>query len=468
LDEIQSITYATSVTSLGALFTQATSDNNHLLNSVFLYWMGPDREGLWYRFPSLLFGTLSLFACVFYFKKNPRWFESFWILFWLFGTSFVMTTYSSEARGYSFVIFFSLVSFFELDKIVHNPGESKKIALKSLFLLEGALLLGALSHGISYIHFVGLALWASIQLRKRPLEVFRIFFLPGLFYLVFYFSFYSRLNFGGATARSCFEVLRQSVLWSLGIPGLGRIFAKPVLGAGILLAAGGMLHWVRTKNSKWIYFFTVSAVDILFMFFSSHSQYLSERYFIFLSLSLIFLISQGLYVLFQWNRLGKGVSLCFLVLMSFGNISSVSKLISIGRGEYLDAMKYLRDNTASDRISIGAINTHRLETVIRYYETSFSVGPLVKTFEVDSIGLKKSSDWFILEYEFHMALTGQVLTYQGIQGNVFPPDQSLVLPSGDHYQLKKVFPHYGLSGFTWIIYQKVNQAVRFRNFQMSD
>ena len=60
LDEIWSLRLAGQVKSPWDVFTSIHHDNNHYLNTLWMWAVGPDRRPLVYRLPSLLAGTAAV------------------------------------------------------------------------------------------------------------------------------------------------------------------------------------------------------------------------------------------------------------------------------------------------------------------------------------------------------------------------------------------------------------------------
>ena len=71
-DEIWTLIMVDNLASPLEVFTRLHHDNNHYLNSIFLYWMGPDRALLLYRVPSLLAGMGTMALAVMIARQRGR------------------------------------------------------------------------------------------------------------------------------------------------------------------------------------------------------------------------------------------------------------------------------------------------------------------------------------------------------------------------------------------------------------
>ncbi|NJL58470.1 MAG: hypothetical protein HC887_01260 [Desulfobacteraceae bacterium] len=104
LDEIWSLSFALTSHSLTDIFTQFRHDNNHVLNTLFLYCIG-EQKMLWvYRLFSVVSGIGSVFLGAYIAKKNWGYPEALCSAV-LIGTSYPLVIYYSEARGYAPAIF---------------------------------------------------------------------------------------------------------------------------------------------------------------------------------------------------------------------------------------------------------------------------------------------------------------------------------------------------------------------------
>ena len=108
LDEIWSWTFATRVHSAYQILTDLRHDNNHFLNTWIIYLIGTERHWIFYRLPAVMAGIMTVGLCGLFAK---RWghVEALTALI-MTGSSFFLIQYSSEARGYAYVMLFSIAS----------------------------------------------------------------------------------------------------------------------------------------------------------------------------------------------------------------------------------------------------------------------------------------------------------------------------------------------------------------------
>src|SRR6266704_6311654 len=103
MDEIWSVELVRELHAPLEVFTKTHHDNNHYLNSLFIYFLG--QRGNWpgYRIPAIAAGLGAIILAWLIGRRRDRTTAFFSML--LVSFSYVMILYSSEARGYAPLIF---------------------------------------------------------------------------------------------------------------------------------------------------------------------------------------------------------------------------------------------------------------------------------------------------------------------------------------------------------------------------
>ncbi|WP_376704342.1 hypothetical protein RQ479_05220 [Mesorhizobium sp. ISC25] len=99
LDEIWSFALIEPLTSIDQIFWRVNHDNNHFLNSVYLYLIGPDASPLIQRGLSIALGVATIGAAAASAASRGR--QAMIATSLLFAVSYPMVHYGSEARGYA-------------------------------------------------------------------------------------------------------------------------------------------------------------------------------------------------------------------------------------------------------------------------------------------------------------------------------------------------------------------------------
>ena len=201
LDEIWSFLIARQLHSIGdLLFSEAARiDNNHLLNTWFLYVLG-DRPDWWvYRVPALVSGVGSIIAAAHLMSRFGRVEATFATL--LVAISFPLVFYSSEARGYAMASFFAIVAFDALLADLHHPRTWTAL------LFNVFCVLGFLAH-LTFVHFYLAAMfWSVLRIRRStdsiPQQLIRwlgLNAIPVALCATLYLTFIRHLIIGGSKA----------------------------------------------------------------------------------------------------------------------------------------------------------------------------------------------------------------------------------------------------------------------------
>jgi uncharacterized membrane protein len=185
LDEILSLSLAQRVSSPLDIITKLYADNNHPLNTLFMFLMGPQDHWFVYRLPILLAGAAAVAMAGLIGSLRGR-LEAFTAMT-LTGASYFLITFSSEARGYGFVILFLLTGYYAALRYAENR------AWRWAVLFWVSFILGILSHLLFLYFFLAICLWTVCRLLKKrgPLKdllvsLVSLNLVPLLFLGVFY------------------------------------------------------------------------------------------------------------------------------------------------------------------------------------------------------------------------------------------------------------------------------------------
>jgi hypothetical protein len=338
LDEIWSILDASSASSLFAA-TFFNSDNNHPLNSAYLYSVGLKASTITYRLPAFLFGILLLGSTLLLGSKWSR--RTRWCLPFFYTCSYLIVLYSTEARGYAGLLLAMAACQYFMELLLTKP--TSKLVLLGLF---SALLIGILSHGSFLFYVAALVVWVGVELGSRRSKSLVVPLLLMIFAsLSMYVGFYSKLPAGTGTLYGRTEILLNTASLALGLPPLSA--ANPLMGLFSLL--GGILTLVtiplyltvlrQSKNSRWFLCFILIVAFPLVVLFLLQPRVLFVRYFL---ISIV-----GYYWLFclvfsqsglpSWLiRLMRGQLVVFLLC----NSMLLFRFWNCGRGQSLSALSY--------------------------------------------------------------------------------------------------------------------------------
>ena len=207
LDEILSLQVASAASSMAEIFTNYT-DNNHLLNSLWIYALGGNQSFYAYRLLSVITGILGLLVIpgLPLFRSNSE--RTVAVLLW--SASYYTVLYGTEARGYGPMLFFGLCA---LKLALGEIPRSRAGGLVRALAYFSACALGVLSHATFVNFYAALVLgplaaqffWPAAG--QRLGGILRLNLAPACFMAVMYYLFISRIPKGSGTLRSFMEVI---------------------------------------------------------------------------------------------------------------------------------------------------------------------------------------------------------------------------------------------------------------------
>jgi hypothetical protein len=438
LDEIWSWMMARQLKSPLEVLTRLHHDNNHHLNTLVLYAFGPDAPLYLYRLPAVLAGTGAVLLCGW---VAHRWSRPAAVAATLLtGCSFLLIQYSSEARGYAYLLFFTMASF----AVIQESFERPRVTWDVLFAC--CAIFGFLSHLTylsAYVALVGWSMWRRIHrdgwLSRRHIAPLIIQLLvPSIFMLVLYLVDLRFIAVGGGEKNSIWMVIAQATSAAFGGPieGLATVWISVAIG---LVALVALFLLYRTGTDLWVPMavgiFIVPALILLV----ARPQAPYPRYFLVSMLFLQLLISWLLGWIYQ-RPYGKAAYVLVIALIISGNAVLTARLLTNGRGGYEAAVRYMLDQTFSERVFVASDHDFRNKTVLAFYFARVGDGGRASYYDFGKWP-PEGPEWIV----FH-AFTQE-----------YSPDKSINDDQGHTYELARVFPYAGLSGFHWALYHNTNR-----------
>jgi hypothetical protein len=435
LDEIWSLDLVDKISSPREVFSHIHSDNNHYLNSLWLYICGFQGNWCGYRMLSILagIGTVALAWLI----GHRRDMINAIMAMLLTGFSYVLILYSSEARGYSTLIFFSVLSYYLLDCYLRD----RRWQVALLFSLSACF--GLISHLEFAIFFFSSFLWASYRLIKsgsgfgqaiEPLAV--CYAIPTLLLALLYRIDIRYMVIAGGDQPGLFKCYATALAWALGMPPLIPTWATFGIATLILMVC---LHQLwREKSDSIVFFGSVVVVMPILLAIAQGSEVLYVRYFIvsiaFFLLLMSFLLA-SLYT--AWGS--KGTMLCGFLLIGYviANGWHLMALFRFGRGNNGQAIRYLVQNSKEPRFTVGGDQDFRIGTVVDFYNRT-EIGNHSLKYVTMNNWPANGVEWLICQKESY--------------ADPAPPAQVLTDRKGHQYELAKIFPTTPLSGLHWFVY----------------
>jgi hypothetical protein len=440
LDEIFSIDLLRGLTSPLSIFTDVHNDNNHYLNSLWLFFAGLRGDWQGYRIPSVIAGVGSVvLAGLIGGRRNPA---TAIMALVVTGFSYVLVLYSSEARGYAEAVFFSFLAYYLLLAYLETP--SPWLAL--LFAFSSSL--GFLAHLTFAFFFFASAPWVAWRLfrsgggHRNLLRVLALgYALPLCVLTALYLVDVRRMQIQGGSTPTFGHCGLESLAWVVGGPMGIPLWAAAAIAIALLLGA----VFRAAPGDLVLFVGTIGVVPVL-VTVASHATVLYVRYFI-----IPVAFSQLLLALFlgsigaRWGRRGLLLSGVLLLAFVLQNGRSVLALFKYGRGNNSDAIHYMLANRSPGPVSVGGSNEFRIGTVVEYFGRTV---PWAGDVRYLTSGLWPGSgvDWLVAEKE----------SFEAPQ----PPGTAGNDRNGNHYELAAVFPTAPLSGLHWFVYRNSGASGR--------
>lgn len=429
LDEIWSYRLTQLMNSSWDAFTVVRIDNNHLLNTLAMYWLGEQADWSVYRLPALIFGVITVALMSPAAKlvgARP------WIAMTLATVSIPLIQYSAEARGYSGAALFGLAGWY-----IYFARLRKTIELRWLVLFWVVNLLGVLSHLTFVIVLTSIcAAWLADYLRE-PAERNRlrrtaiIALIPAL--LLFgcvYLYFYSRMSVGGgATSLRLLPSLLDLAGFTVGAPRTpGLQFAAALL--AVIVAGYGASRLTPALRPFFVLVLLLVPGLLLALY---RPEFFYPRYFFVCLPFFYLLVAKALGDWLQEQFALRLFATAALTLVVLGSAAQYRELLRWGKGDYPQAVDDLFSRAGAEQFTVGSDfdfrNKALLDFYTRYRDDANRLIYIDKAYE-----RAEPTDFFITHSQ-----------------RPAPPTDLLSLNSGD-YALVAEYPYYGLSGWNWYVY----------------
>jgi len=435
LDEIWSIYFAESAKTPWEIITRFRQSNNHLLNTFYLYLLGPQSNLFLYRLPAVLSGIGTIIVL---FLAARRWgtFDASAVVF-LAGFSYPLINYFSEARGYAPAMFFSVLAFETLQRSLARSN------ITNILLFWSACALGFLSHLTSVMIFLALISLSVVysaagraSLKQTASTLLRYFAVPTAFLGAFYVVYFKKMIVGAGPDTTKMDVLFDTASLVLGFPDFR--FLQIIAAACVLcsIVAGAFLLY-RKRRPEWIFFLVSLLIAPGLFVIINHSNDLYFRYFI---VCLPFYYLMLSHILGEWRRSGhlpKVIPVLLIAVFIVGHSYKTRELIRYGRGNYSRAVADMAVATQGPILKVSSDHDFRNKIILEFYTKRLPTEKILYYVSRERISMD-TPDWFVVH-----SLDTQ-----------FRPYEKLALRGFSEYNLFSEYRSSGLSGWNWYVYSK--------------
>ena len=427
LDEIWSLDFALGAKSALGIFLDIHHYNNHPLNTLWLYFVSGSGDWAVFRMFSFVCGLLTVAALGVEPEDRPRGL----LTAALAALSVPLILYSTEARGYA-----SMALCAVLCRLLLRGPRSLAPRRAAAFALCATL--GLFSQALFACVLAALLVWAVAKLPREGLAraLLPLFGPPAVLFGL-YAAHQAGRELGLGPARSFSSAAFGALAQWAGAPPSGVL---AVAGAAVLsaLCAWELARLRRERSAElWFYaaLFAATAAAVAAVPFRS------ERYFFACAPFALILAAGSLSRLLRGGRAPRAAGAALIGLFALGGAVQVRALATAGRGHYLEAVQRMGAETPGDVVTVGSDHDFRNRLLLDYYATYLPPSKRLEYVTHAQIPANPP-DWLIL--------------------HSFNPDPrqapaGLSFPGGTPaYRLVEVYPHSGLSGFTWMLYRRRN------------
>jgi hypothetical protein len=427
LDEIWSFRLAGFQDTPLAVFTAIHHDNNHHLNTLYLYFVPETASWISYRLHVILGGVATVLLAGVIARRSGH--RTALIAMLLCAASYLLVLYSSEARGYALAVCFGFLAIPLADRYFSTGGVVWALAFGA------AATLGFLSHLTFLQAYAGFFVWTSWRaLRTRQgraaVTLVVLHALPCAALAALYWIDLRHVVIGGGPNLMPSEILARTLSLALGGPQAGP-WRSLVVAAALVLGAAGV-HAVRRSGSDlWVLLLVNTFVAPPLTLAFTGPSLLYERYFL---VAIAFGLLAASWSLDAIARRSWLAAAAILAAYVFANGTHVARLVRDGRGSYIPALTRISDLAVQRPVTIGSDHDFRQGRLVEFYQRFVSRGADIEyhePFEWAAAG----PEWYLVHGE----------------DSGFEPVADLTV-EGRRYRLSATYRHQGLSGWNLAVY----------------
>ena len=429
LDEIWSFRMVHLLASAAGIFTTLHHDNNHHLNSLYLYVLPETTHWMLYRLPAITAGIGSVALAAMIAWRAGRTAAVAAAAFTAF--SFLLVLYGSEARGYGMAVFFALLCVLLAERYFASR------TLPRGLLFAASAVAGVLSQ-LTFLHaYTGLVLWTvgrAFRIGRASEavgDVLRLHSVPVVALVVLYAIDLRFIAFGGGPLTTIPAVMSSALSIAFGGPAAGA--GRTVLAVGAIVAGLISLRIIRRSGSDlWLLFGGAVFLAPLMTALMADTSLLFERYFL---VALSFLLLSYSWLVAAVAARSFTAALVVIALYVGANVPRLSPLLAYGRGRYMDALADIAADSRRPVPTMGTDHDFRQGRVVGFHLLHMAGGERIK-YEPREAWSGDGPEWILVH----------------VPDPDVTPKQRLMVEGRWPFQLTRTYPASELSGWRLALY----------------
>jgi len=437
LDKIWSLKLVRQIQDEHDLLRGIAIDNNHYLNSVYLYLVGTDAPAIALRSLSIALGVLTIGAAGWSMRRSGP--AGVLAAMALFAISYPMVNYGSEARGYSGIIFMTILAIPLVEDARDRRQRAAPLALGLValtgFLFQPVMLLGLAILGL----WVTWTSWRSTRsFSGTKAMVFHTFLpsaallVPAIGLLVFAISETGAYQVGDTKPFSVASFLTGyggMLRYELSLPesvpnGLAMLAAPATIGLAVMAR-----HRLTGGRVPLAVVALIIAPIVIFCLQPPNVGY--PRYYLSSGVVLLLLLADLFAAAWRRGGLARLVGLAVALLYLLGAGAMLDKFFAYGRGDITAALRVIASDRDRQVTSNGSKGD---EAVVEYFAARLRIP--VRYVPMDEF-CRQRPQWFLTRQDKDRPAEG-VLTLPECTATV---------------RLQAEYPAWGLSGLSWSLYR---------------
>jgi hypothetical protein len=445
LDELWSLYLLDEVAARHDLLWGLAVDNNHYLNTAYLYLVGADAPVLLQRGLSILLGVATVAAAGLAMRASGP--AAVLCAMAFFAMLYPFVNYGSEARGYAGQILFTLLAILLAERVVERPKLGFRLGIVNVLgALFQPVMLGTIATLMAWTAWTALPPNGSFLSRfsvaertvRRAYSWTARLLIPILAVIAFAVIHAGGYRINGTTPFSINGFVRGYgglLKLLLGLPDAMPdlfVLAAPVV--ALLLAAFRFPRADHRRLSLYVMFLLALPAAMLF---ARLPNIQIPRYYLPSGAVFVMLLAELFASAWRAGPAWRAAGFCMVAAIAAGNAVELSRLLENGRDQ---SAAMIREIAAEGPALVGSDQDIRNRPVIAYFAKRFRL-PLR----------------YVLHAELCRAKPRWIVSSGGPDSM---PGAIAVDEAGCHLVFRKqaYYPQWGLSGLSWTVFRRVDEG----------